>query len=458
VAVGAVGLNVPRREFYPKELELVVSCSYGPGRYDARYEERGEDYPYAYVRWTEQRNIEAVLELAADGRLDVARLTTHRFAVDEAARAYELIEAGTEPFLGIVLQYPPVDERRAARSVALVAPARPAGDGEVGVGFVGAGNFASLVLLPALGRVPGVRFRSIASAGGVSASVRGERLGFEVACTDEREVLGDERVDAVFVATRHDLHAEQALAALVAGKHVFVEKPLAIDAERLASFEEGVAALGDACPLWTVGFNRRFSASAREAKAFLADVRAPLTISYRFNAGPIPNDHWTQDPEVGGGRLVGEACHALDLARFLVGSPIARVFAESVAPGGSAGAGDDQTVIVARFENGSVASICYFAGGDKGFPKERIEVFGGGAVAVIDDFKALTLSRGGRARSPRLAGRDKGHAAELRAFVDAVRSGGEPPIPYAELMNVSWAALAAVESLRTGLPVEVARG
>jgi predicted dehydrogenase len=455
VAIGAVGMNVPRREFYPKELELVVSCSYGPGRYDARYEERGEDYPYAYVRWTEQRNIESVLELIADGRLDVARLTTHMFDVGEAERAYALIDAADEPFLGIVLRYPPVGARAVTRSIPLGTrrPDEARADAGLGVGFVGAGNFASLVLLPALAKVPGVRFRKLCSAGGVSAAVRGERHGFEAACTDAAELLDDPAVDAVFVVTRHNLHAEQVAAALERGKHVFVEKPLAVDARQLATLEERLVGLGDACPIWTVGFNRRFAPAVRAVREFFADTRAPLTISYRFNAGPIPQDHWTQDPEVGGGRLVGEACHALDLAAFVVGGRIVRVFAESVAPGGSAGAGDDQTVIVARFDNGSVASICYFAGGDKGFPKERIEVFGGGAVAVIDDFRSVTLTSRGRTREPKLRGRDKGHAAELAAFVAAARSGGPPPIAYAELLNVSWAAIAAADSLRTGEPV-----
>jgi predicted dehydrogenase len=218
-------------------------------------------------------------------------------------------------------------------------------------------------------------------------------------------------------------------------------------------FVDGVRELGESCPLWTVGFNRRFAPAARAAREFLAGIQAPLTLSYRFNAGPIPRDHWTQDPEVGGGRLIGEACHALDLACYLIGSRVARVFAESVAPGGSADFGDDQSVIVARFEDGSVASICYFAGGDKSFPKERIEVFGGNAVAVIDDFKGVTLARGGVSRNPKLVGRDKGHAAELEAFVAAVRQGGPPPIPYEDLLNVTEAAIAAVYSLRAGVPV-----
>jgi predicted dehydrogenase/threonine dehydrogenase-like Zn-dependent dehydrogenase len=458
VAIGAVGLSVPRREFYPKELELIVSCSYGPGRYDASYEEQGLDYPYSYVRWTEQRNIEAVLEQIAEKRIDAARLTTHTFDVTDAERAYHLIETGSEPFLGIVLNYPRVSGDLASERRVVIRSepsSRPLGDGEVGVGFIGAGNFASLVLLPALNRIPGLRPRVICSAGGVSAVVRGERHGFEVACTALDDVLTDPAVNAVIVATRHNLHSEQALAALRSGKNVFVEKPLAIDADQLTAFEEGLTDFGTVAPIWTVGFNRRFSPAAQMVREFFSSLSAPVTLTYRFNAGAIPAQHWTQDLSIGGGRLVGEACHALDLACFLVGGQIMRVFAESVEPGGAAGSGDDQTTIIARMDNGSVASIGYFAGGDKGFPKERIEIFGGGRVGVIDDFKAVILSKEGRIRTHKFSRRDKGHDAEIAAFFSAVRSGGPPPIPYHSLLNVSWAALAIMESLRTGLPVSV---
>jgi predicted dehydrogenase len=458
VAVGAVGMSVPRREFYPKELELVVSCSYGPGRYDVGYEERGLDYPYSYVRWTEQRNIGAVLEQIAAKRLDVGRLTTHTIEVAQAEGAYRLMEGRGEDFLGIVLTYPPVlsltgQERR----VSLGARQAPHtnGAGEVGVGFVGAGNFASLVLLPKLSKIKGVKPRSICSAGGVSATVRGEQFGFEEACTSIDLILSDDKVDAIFLATRHDLHSGQALAALRRGKHVFIEKPLAIDARQLDEFARGLEELGNAAPIWTVGFNRRFSPAASAAADFFRGVSGPRTLNYRFNAGPIPSDHWTQDLSVGGGRLVGEACHAIDLAAFLFGSQVVRVYAEAVTPGGAAGAGDDQTAFVARFADGSVASINYFAGGDKAFPKERIELFGGSRVAVIDDFKTVTLSKGGHARVEKMRGRDKGHDAELEAFVGAVRAGGQPPIPYGSILNVSWASLSLMESVQTGMPVNV---
>jgi predicted dehydrogenase len=446
VAVGAVGLNEPRREFYPKELELVVSCSYGPGRYDANYEERGEDYPYAYVRWTEQRNIESALELIARKQMDVARLTTHTFKVEEAERAYDLIEQASEPYLGIVLTYR-ASEETLSRKIALdsARASRPVTD-EISIGMVGAGNFTSLVLLPLMEKMKGVRLRAICSAGGVSAAVRGERHGFEVACSSIDEILSDDAVNTVFITTQHHLHTEQAIAALRAGRSVFIEKPLAINQSQLDEFENSLNEM-TAPPLWTVGFNRRFSKAARMVADFFSS--SPTTLIYRFNAGAIAPDHWTQDAERGGGRIVGEACHALDLASFLLGGKITRVFAERASSAETA----DETAILARIDNGSVASIGYFAGGDRSFPKERIEIFGGGRIAVIDDFKSVTFSKDGRTRTVK-TGLDKGHGAELEAFFDAIRNG-TPPVAYDSILNTTRASLAVMESLATGMPVEV---
>lgn len=455
IAVGAVGLDVPRREFYAKELELVVSCSYGPGRYDRQYEQNGIDYPYAYVRWTEQRNLEAVLEQIAHGRLDVRHLTTHRFAIAEAVRAYELIANAAEPHLAVVLTYPaPVAERAAAISLKpSPAGGRPAG--ELGIGLLGSGRFTAAVLAPSLQRTSGARLRIVCSAGGVRATVLGERHGFERATASIDEVLNDPAVAVVFVATPHYLHSEQAMAALAAGKHVFVEKPLAVTADQLHAFGDALAAHAGRAPIWTVGFNRRFSAAASRVADFFAGVAEPLTLSYRFNAGALPPDHWAHDPEVGGGRLIGEACHALDFAAFLLGGQVASVFAACPAVPGAGGSGDDQAAIVARLDNGAVASIGYFAGGNTAFPKERIELFGGGRVAVIDDFRSVTLSTAARTRRRRLFTRDKGHAAQIQQFFTSIRTGERPPVPYSSLLNVSWAAVLVVDSLKTGLPVDV---
>ncbi len=453
VALGAVRMDVPRRPFYAKELELVVSCSYGPGRYDPAYEERGEDYPVAYVRWTEQRNIEAVLEAIASGALDPSALTTHRFPVERAEEAYALLESGSEPFLGIVLEYPDVvgpPVRRAALPAAASGAAR---SGDLGVGVVGTGTFAGAVLLPALDGLPGIRRRVVASAGGVTAAERGERHGFEVACTGLDGVLAEEGVHVVFLATRHDLHAEALLACLRAGRAVWVEKPLAVTPEALAAVEDGLAELGASAPPWMVGFNRRFAAASLRVREHMAPVAGPRTVHVRFNAGPLPREHWLHDPDRGGGRLLGEACHAVDLAAFLVGSRVARVFAE--APAGP-GTGDEEAVIALRFADGSVGSVVYAAGGDRGLPKERVEIFGAGRVGVIDDFASVTLVADGKARSPRLGTRDKGHAAAVRAFLDAVRSGGPSPVAAGELLNSTRATLAVLESLDTGVPVAIA--
>ncbi len=452
VAVGAVGLNVPRREFYPKELELVVSCSYGPGRYDANYEERGEDYPYAYVRWTEQRNIEAALELIAARQVEVRRLTTHTFKIEEAERAYDLIEQASEPYLGIVLTYPASDETETLKRKIILdskIASRPVASDEIRIGMVGAGNFASLVLLPLIEKMKGVRLRAICSAGGVSATVLGERHHFETACSSIDEILSDELINTVFITTRHHLHAEQAITALRAGRSVFIEKPLAINESEIDEFENALDEMSYPA-LWTVGFNRRFSPAARMVAEFFSSTQ-PRTLTYRFNAGAIASDHWTQDLERGGGRIVGEACHALDLASFLLSGKIVRVFAERAASSET----DDETAIIARMDNGSIASIGYFAGGDKSFPKERIEIFGGGRVAVIDDFKTVTLSKDGRARTVKISGLDKGHGAELKAFFEAARGGGPPPIAYDSIINTTRASLAVLESLRTGLPVDI---
>jgi predicted dehydrogenase/threonine dehydrogenase-like Zn-dependent dehydrogenase len=450
VALGAVGLNLPRRPYYFKEATVVVSCSYGPGRYDPEYEERGHDYPAAHVRWTEQRNLQAVLDLMGQGRLDVSPLVSHRFPIDRAAEAYKLIEDGTEPYLGIVLEYPEPDASQ--RRPVELGPVAPAAEG-VGIGCLGAGNFARMVLIPTVRKTGGFHPRILCSAGGLSAAHTGKKLGFERATADEDDVFGDPAVGAVFVLTRHNQHAAQVLKGLRAGKHVFVEKPLALHAEEVAEIE---TALGEAPgKILTVGFNRRFSPAAGLVRQFFAGATAPLTASIRFNAGAIPPEHWTQDEEVGGGRIVGEACHAIDLATFLVGSPPVRVYAEAIGGQAAPEVTDDQCFITLRHANGSVSNVAYLAGGDKAFAKERVEVLGGGRIAVIDDFREVITSTGGRSKRTRTWKQDKGHAAEVEAFARAVTAGGPAPIPWAELRAVSLAAILAVRSLREGVPLDV---
>jgi len=457
VAVGAVGLNLPRRPFYFKEAELVVSCSYGPGRYDPRYEEQGHDYPAAHVRWTEQRNMQAVLDLMASGRLEVSPLISHRFAIERAEEAYRLIDDGREPYLGVLLEYPDVSLERLTRRIefraALTQSSHVKGGDALGAGVLGAGNFARLMLLPAIKDCGAFRLVSLCSAGGVSAVQAGERLGFAVAVTDEAQVLNDPRVQAVFVLTRHDQHARQVVDALKHGKHVFVEKPLCLTIEELEQIEAALfETKGER--LLMVGFNRRFSPAARRVREFLSEVHAPLTVSVRCNAGQVPEGHWTQDEAVGGGRIIGEACHAIDLATYLTGALPVRVFCESV--GGAPGAvSDDQCLITLRHANGSVSSIAYLSGGDKAYPKERVEVLGGGRVAVIEDFKEVQLCHGGKTRTSRQWGQEKGYAGEVEAFAKALSQGGPAPIRWEELRAVCLAAILAVRSLREGVPFEL---
>lgn len=451
VAVGAVGMNLPRRPFYFKEAEFVVSCSYGPGRYDPDYEERGHDYPPAYVRWTEQRNMQAILDLMASGRLDLSPLITHRFPIEQAEQAYEMIEKGTERYLGILLEYPEQQERLGR--VALPVRAGSRASERLGVGVLGAGNFARMVLLPAIAKCPDFEPRVLCSSGGLSAVSAGPKFEFTSATSDENEVLAGNQVDAVFVLTRHSDHASQVVQALRQGKHVFVEKPLAIDEQQLFQIEQALSALPDA-PLVSVGFNRRFSPAAIAVRKFLDGLTEPLTVSVRFNAGQIPPGHWTQDATVGGGRIIGEACHAIDLATFLTGSPPVRVFAESIGGLQAPSITDDQCFITLRHANGSISSIGYLAGGDKAFPKERVEVIGAGVVAVIDDFREVVTCSKGRTRRHRLGGQDKGHKAEIAAFALGIRSG-RWPIPWKELHAVTLASILAVRSLREGVPFDV---
>jgi len=449
VLVGVTGLELDRRPFYFKEAEFVVSCSYGPGRYDPVYEERGHDYPAGYVRWTEQRNIQAVLDLMAAGKLDVSPLITHRFPIERAEDAYRLIDSGKEPYLGVILTYSAVKQRSSERRIELKAPDRGLQDG-VSIGFIGAGNFARLTLIPIVRRIRELRPKLICSAEGMNVAHAGGKFGFEAATTVEDEVFDDPDISAAFIATRHDLHARQVLKAIKAGKHVFVEKPLAL---RLEEIEEIEAALAQAepRPLVMVGFNRRFSRAAQQIREFFSEVASPKTVSIRFNAGAIPLDHWTQDPEVGGGRIIGEACHGIDLATYLIGSPPVRVFAESIGGPNAPQITDDQCFITLRHGDGSVSCVAYLAGGDKSFPKERVEIFGGGRVAIIDDFREVELRYKGKRERRKTRGQDKGHEAEVQAFAQAVTQGRAAPIPWEEIRSVSIAAILAVRSIREGV-------
>jgi predicted dehydrogenase/threonine dehydrogenase-like Zn-dependent dehydrogenase len=420
IVVGMTGMEIPRQPFFSRELKLVISMSYGPGRYDPDYEERGHDYPLPYVRWTEKRNIESFLELAGDGRVDVQRLTTHRFSITDADRAYQLISGDVqEPYLGVLLNYDP--EAEIVRKVPLSAtPAPRKSEKSIGLGVIGAGGYVPAMLLPHF-KTEGVEFRSIATASGVSAHDVGKRFGFAYAVSSADEVLEDEGVNLVVIGTRHDLHAELARKALERGKHVFVEKPLALNDEQLDSVLE---AAGRSAGKLMVGFNRRFSPHARRAKEFFASRDTPLSLLYRVNAGRISKDHWTQNADEGGGRIVGEVCHFIDLMQYLTGAAPVFLFAECVSARSSKIVDADSVFVTLRFADGSNGSIAYLSEGDKALAKERVEIFGGGRVFLLDDFRRATLYKDGREEQLTLKAQDKGQQAQVREICASVLGGG----------------------------------
>jgi len=453
VATGAVGLTLPRKLYYEKELSFINSRSYGPGRYDGGYEEGGHDYPIGYVRWTEGRNLEAVVDLMATGKLDVRSLITHRFPIEQAPKAYELITGKRkEPFLGVLLTYPQDKPAGAVQRVSFATTrSTPKGD-TLKLGVLGAGNFAGAVLLPVLKKQKEVQLVGIASLGGLHAQHAGHKFGFVYAASDEEDILGDPQIEAVAILTRHDTHADLVVKALKAGKHVFVEKPLAITPDQLRRVAKAIRRSPSS--LVTVGFNRRFAPLAIRLQEFLAVRREPLYLHYRVNAGYLPLGHWTQDPEQGGGRIIGESCHFVDFLTFLTDAAPVAVTAHGLPDGGKYR--QDNVSLTFTFPDGSLGVVDYLANGDKTFSKERVEVFCGGGVAVLDDFRSLELVRDGKRQVLKSALRqDKGHAGEWRAFVQAVREGGAPPIPYDQLFGVTQATFAAVESLRSGTKILV---
>ncbi len=445
VLVGQTGTEFPYADFMKKELSIVASRAYGPGRYDPDYEARGVKYPEGWVRWTETANMGEVLRVVANGSLDVASLITHRFPLADATRAYDLV-AGSEPCLGVVLTYPKETPRPRPSFPAPRAQVKP---GSCVVGLIGAGAFARSVLVPELARIAGVVLDTVVAKRGISADRGRETFGFREAGTDEAAVLENPAINAVVVATRHDSHARFAAAALKAGKAVLVEKPLALSFDQLNEVVAArAAAPAQSGAFFQIGFNRRFAPLARALKDELAKRPGPKVLALRVNAGALDPGAWAASGDEGGGRLVGEACHFVDLARFLAGERITGVFAEAAPPKRAGGLSED-AIVNLRFEGGSLATITYAASGDAGAGKERIEAFAGGATFVLDDFRTLTISERGRTQ-PLAGGAGKGVAEELAAFVAAVRVGGPAPVDEGELIETSQAILAAMESLRTG--------
>src|SRR6266850_1808662 len=454
VLVGVAGLNLPRDPFFKKELEFTVSSSLGPGRGDPAYEEKGIDYPIGHARWTAQRNMQTVLETMAAGKLPVEKLTTHRFDIENAGRAYDLITSRREPFIGILIDYcHPNSQVVLPPQRKVVLRAAKEKNGALGISMIGAGNFARLIMFPILSRLDDIQWRGLCTAKGMNAEHSGRKMDFVFATTDFHEVLKDESTEAVFIATRHDLHAELVIAALGAGKHVFVEKPLCINPEELDDIAQCVEELGANCPVLMVGFNRRFApATARLRSHF--DQTQPLSISYRFAPGPLPANAWPQDEDIGGGRIIGEACHAIDTCIALVGSEPVKVYAESVSKSGGIETTDDRVFITIRHEDGSISNVSYQSGGDRSAPVERIEVFGGGRTGIIESWNNLELWSGNKLERARVKN-DKGHQGEVKAFLKACRNGGDWPIAWKDLYGTAWASLAAVQSLRAGLPIEM---
>lgn len=444
VIVGAVPMNIPREpHFYKKELELRISCSYGPGRYDHDYEEGGQDYPYGYVRWTENRNMAAFVKLLENRTLDVQPLITHVFDIDEAERAYDLVTGkAREPHIAILLRYP---DAAAAPSQAGPTALPAKSPSTIGIGFIGAGSFAQKFLIP-FARDHG-ELLTVVTSRGITARSVAEKFKFRWHFTEPREVFDNSTINTVFIATRHDTHAALAAAALEAGKHVFVEKPLAIHPEEFARVME-LAREHPECHLM-VGYNRRFSALARKAFDLFQSVGGPLLINYRINAGFLPPDHWTQTKQ-GGGRILGEVCHFVDLMQFLTASEPVSVFAQCVSAGTSRMPDADNVAITLKFANGAVGQILYLACGDKLLPKERVELFGAKQSFIIDDFRTGEHYADGKCRKLKLAG--KGHEEELLAFLHSVRQGSASPIPLASLAQTTATTFAVIDSLRTGLP------
>lgn len=455
VAVGAVRLTIPRKLYYEKELDFRISRSYGPGRYDPDYEDKGLSYPVGYVPWTQTRNMEAFLNLLAGGKLDVQPLITHRFSIMDGVQAYDLIgwRAG-QPYLGVVLTYSKersLDPRIELASEHLRPTAtRPE---RLKIGVLGAGSFASRILLPAIKTLDSVELLGICSRSGQRAQSAGTKFGFAYATSSEAQLLADQNINVMVVATPHHLHARQVVAALDAGKHVFCEKPLCLSEEELTEIL-GVWQSGRGASLM-VGYNRRFSPMARALKDFVAGSGEPMMMSYRVNAGPIPRNHWIQDPERGGGRIIGEVCHFFDFMTYVAGALPVRVSSQML-PNGSKYS-DDNLAVTLQFSDGSIGSVTYIANGDKSLAKERFEVFTAGKSAVLDDFRRLELRQNGGVKLHRaLLRQDKGHRGEWQAFVSSIIHNTRVLISPSEITATSLASFAAVKSARCGEPVPLA--
>jgi polar amino acid transport system substrate-binding protein len=472
VVPGLVGLDIPRKTFYEKELDLRISRAWGPGLYDLNYEAGKTDYPYPFVRWTAQRNMAAFLDLIVQGRVSVDRLITHRFPIEKAIEAYQLVIEGKEPYIGVLLTYPEsnvtvhpsrtiwLDKQKDVQRSKLnvqrsnLQPAI--------VGFIGAGNFARATLLPAIRRLKGVNLRGLTDISSANARHVGEKYGFSFCTTDYHELLGDPEINTIMIATPHNSHAPLVVEALQAGKHVYVEKPLAINMEQLRQVTKtfnfslpSEQTLQPSSLQLMVGFNRRFSPFAVALKDWLAFTDLPMVINCRVNAGFVPPNRWEQDPQIGGGRIIGEVCHFVDLIQYLTDANPVEVFAQTMKAAGQY-LSQDNLVITLKMSDGSVGTITYTASGDKAFPRERVEVFRGGAVGLIENFKAASFTHRGRTRSKRnLFGVDRGHRGEIETFFSTILSNSPSPVSLTEYILTTLITFSIAESLKCGNPVMV---
>lgn len=457
VMIGATGMNIPRPPYYVKELEFKMSRSYGPGRYDPTYEENSIDYPIGFVRWTENRNMKEFVKLLSEKKIDVKSLTTHVFPIDMGNKAYQLIGGeNAEKYTGILLEYPKEEGPVRGQVIKEVSD----NDGQVAprteafkknpmkIGFIGAGNFAQAHLIPDLKRIPGVTLSTVCTGNGINAKTTQNQFGFSKITTDVADIFGDDEIGTVFIATRHNLHAPLVLSALKAGKNIFVEKPLALNEEELTSIAQFYRANDESSlPVLMVGFNRRFAPLTVEMKRFFSETGEPLVVNYRVNAGYVPLNHWTQDPIEGGGRIIGEVCHFVDLIQFLSGSKVDRVFAESIAVDNSAIVPNDNVNISLRMKNGSLGVITYLANGDTSLPKERIEVTSGRRAGIIDNFQYAYFYKDGKERRSGTGKVDKGIVNEVESFMRSTSSDRHPLISFDELVNTSLTTFRILNSL-----------
>lgn len=447
IVVGAVKMDVPRDpHFYRKELELKLSCSYGPGRYDVNYEENGNDYPYAYVRWTEQRNMEAFLKLISNGSINLKPLTSHIFDIEEADKAYDIVLGKVEePSIGILLKYPREDEERYQSNFKL----NNGPIDNINVGFIGAGSFAQSYLIPNV-KFAGASLDTVVTSKGITSKNVAKKFQFNNSSSSAKDILDNQKINTVFVATPHNSHATYVKDALLNNKNVFVEKPLAMNLNELKGIEEVYSSSQGKL---MVGFNRRFAQVSTEIKKAFEGLTEPIFVNIRVNAGFIPKEHWTQNPDIGGGRIIGEMCHFIDLMQYYTNSEPTKVFAESISTANEKMMPDDNISVVVKFKNGSVGNLIYLANGDKSLPKELVEVFGGGIIGRIHDFRSGELHMNNKVT--KLKSTSKGHKQEVTAFIKALNTGSQSPISFESIRLTTLTTYKIIDSLITGLPQEV---